>query len=323
LSSQDDSTAFYTPLVSVSMTAFNSERWLARALDSVLLQRTDFPIEIVLGDDYSTDGTLAIARSYQKQSPHLIRVLERNANIGMQRNFYDTFDQCRGRYIAWLDADDYWTDPDKLSLQVQALESDLSVSACGHYVRWVSHDGEIKQKSRPALPAGRYGLKDILRRNFLPSPSIMFRNGLHRDLPDWFFDLVGLADWPILVMAGLSGDIVLLDRVMADYMLTPGSAYMSKSLLYQDAIDVEFYEHVVSLLPSELRRVTRAAKGARYESMAYTHRKQGDFAASRRAALMALRTPALMDNLGSKSKALLVAVLSEVGSKLRRRQAAD
>ena len=82
----------------------------------------------------------------------------------------------------------------------------------------------------------------------------MFRNGIHRDLPNWFFELTGLADWPILVLAGLSGDIVLLDRVMADYMLTPGSAYMSKGSVYQDAIDPEFYEHMESILPSRCHR---------------------------------------------------------------------
>src|ERR1700733_3758112 len=88
------------PLVSVATTAFNSEKWLARALDSVFLQQTTFPIEIVVGDDCSTDGTLALARSYQEWNPQLIRVLERSRNLGMQRNYYETFDTCRGKYIA-------------------------------------------------------------------------------------------------------------------------------------------------------------------------------------------------------------------------------
>jgi glycosyltransferase involved in cell wall biosynthesis len=318
---QGDSGVGTAQMVSDSITAFNSEQWLPRALDSIYLQQTSFPVEIVIGDDCSTDGTIAIARSYQERHPQTIRVLERSQSVGMQRNYYQTFEQCRGKYIAWLDADDYWTAPEKLAVQVQVLESDPSISACGHYVRWVTKDGEVTRERCPAISSGRYGLEEILRNNFLPSPSIMFRNGIGHNLPRWFFDRTGLVDWAVLVFAGLSGDIVLLDRVMADYMLTPGSAYMSKGPLYQETLDMEFCEHVESILPSKWHRLARATKGKRYEAMAYLLRRQGDFGASREAALKAFRSPALLDNCGSKMKALLVAVLSEAGSKFRRGRA--
>ena len=306
-----------SPLVSISITAFNSEKWLSRALNSVLLQRTSFPIEIIISDDCSTDGTVSVARSYRERNPHLIRVLEQSKNIGMQRNYYETFEQCQGKYIAWLDADDYWTEPEKLAVQAQILESDPSVNVCCHFVRQVTKDGEAKSKIFPSLSPGRYGLKEIVRRNFVPSPSIMFRNGIHRGLPKWYFDLPGLVDWPILVLAGLSGDVVLVDRVMADYMLTPGSAYMNKSSVYQDTVDLKFCEHVESILPPEYRRFAQAAKGERYESIAYALRKQGDFTAAREAAFKAFRSPAFMDNCGSKVKALLIAIVCETQWKFR------
>jgi len=305
------------PLVSVSITAFNSEKWLSRALDSVLLQRTDFPIEIVIGDDCSADGTIAIARSYRERNPTLIRVLERSENLGMQRNFYDTFEQCRGKYIAWLDADDYWTGPEKLAIQAQLMESDPSISACGHFVRWVTPDGEVRRERSPSKSPGRYGLEEIIRHNFLPSPSIVFRNGIHRELPKWFVDITGLVDWAVLVLAALAGDVVLIDRVMADYMLTPGSAYMSKGPEYQERMDVRFCEQMENILPSEFRRLARAAKGKRYEGLAFVLRQQGDSTASREAALKAFRSPFLRDNFTSKTKALLAAWLSEPDSKLR------
>ena len=81
-----DSETGATPLVSVAITAFNSERWLSKTLDSALRQRTDFPIEIVVADDCSQDSTVAIARSYQARHPNGIRVLERSENLGIQRN---------------------------------------------------------------------------------------------------------------------------------------------------------------------------------------------------------------------------------------------
>jgi glycosyltransferase involved in cell wall biosynthesis len=311
------------PLVSVAMTAFNSEKWIARAIDSVLLQRTDFAIEIVVGDDCSADGTIAIARSYEQQNPGLIRVLERSENIGMQRNFYETFEACRGKYIAWLDADDYWTDPEKLAIQVQVLESDPSVSVCSHFVRWVTKDEQIVRERFPAIAPGRYGLAEIIRHNFVPSPTTVFRNGVQRELPPWFFDLRGLADWPILVASALSGDIVLLDRVMADYWLSSESAYTSKGHLYQDTMDMEFREQMQSMLPAKWQRHARSAKGRQYEAIAYHLGKQGDFVAAREAALKAFRSPALLDNCGSKFKTLLGATVREAKWKILRGRTAN
>jgi len=310
------------PLVSVSITAYNSEKWIARALDSVLRQQASFPIEIVVGDDCSTDSTVAVARSYSERNPDVIRVIARAKNVGIQRNYYETFEQCQGKYIAWLDADDYWTDPEKLTLQVEVLDSDPSVSVCGHFVRWVTKEGEVQRERYPEVAAGRHGIGEILRRNILPSPAVMFRNGLHRELPAWYFDLAPTTDWPIWVLGALNGDIVLLDRVMADYMLTPGSSLMAKGDLVWYQTDARFYEHVESILPAKWRRLARAEKGRRYESMAYVLGKQRDFAGSRKAAVKAFLAPAPMDNIGSKTKTLFVAAVGEAMSKLRRGQTA-
>jgi glycosyltransferase involved in cell wall biosynthesis len=311
------------PLVSVSITAFNSENWLPRAIDSAINQQTDFPIEIVIADDCSTDSTLRVAHFYRERYPNVIRVLERSRNIGIQRNYYDTFEQCRGKYIAWLDSDDFWTDPDKLAIQVQTLEADPSLNVCGHFVRWVSTAGEVKRERYPSIAPGRYGLAEIIHHNFLPSLSVMFRNGIHRDLPPWYFDLAPTTDWPIFVLAALSGDIVLLDRVMADYMLAPESSLMSKGSLFWHTKDARFYEKIESILPSTWRRIARAEKGKRYESMAYLLRKQGDFVASREAAFKAFCSPSLMDNSGSKIKSLLAAVVRETQWRLRGKPAVE
>lgn len=311
------------PLVSVAMTAYNSEKWLARALDSVLMQQTEFPVEVVVGDDCSTDGTVAVARSYRQRHPEMIRVLEREKNLGIQRNYYGTFEHCRGKYIAWLDADDYWTDPEKLAIQVATLEADPTVMICGHFVRWVTHEGNVRRERYPSIAAGRYGLDEILRHDFLPSPSVVYRNGIQHKLPEWYFDLAPTTDWPIYVMGALAGDIVLLDRTMADYMLTPGSAIMSKGNLYWYQTDARFYDHIESVLPAKWRRLVRAEKGRRYQDIAYHLRQQGDFAGSRKAAMKALRGPWLLDNLGSKTKALLAATVREAQWRLRGRPKAE
>ncbi|MDP9051298.1 MAG: glycosyltransferase [Acidobacteriota bacterium] len=311
-----------TPVVSVAITAYNSAKWLPRALDSVLQQSTNFPFEIVISDDCSQDDTVQIARSYSDLHPGLLRVVERSINVGMQRNYYETFDLCRGKFIAWLDADDYWTDPQKLNIQVDILESDSTVSMCCHCVCVVTGDGQVKDGRSPSLPAGRYGVGDILHQNIVSTPSAMFRNGIQRQLPDWYFDLAPVTDWPIWVLAALSGDILLLDRVMGDYMLTPGSSHSSKGPLFAFKADARFYEHVESVLPGHWHRLVRNEKGKRYESIAYLLRKQGDFVGSRQAAFKAFSSPFLLDNFGSKSKSLLAAVIRETQWRLRGRRTA-
>jgi glycosyltransferase involved in cell wall biosynthesis len=299
-----------TPMVSVSITSYNSAMYLSRALESVLSQRAEFAIEVVVGDDCSQDDTVRIANAYKERHPRTIRVFERPKNAGIQRNYYETLARCRGKYIAWLDADDYWTDPEKLGLQVAALEADPTVSVCVHPVRWVTPSGEVK-RVYPEMRAGRYGIEEIVRHDFIPTASAVFRNGFLGGLPSWYFEIAPTTDWPVWVLSALRGDILLLDRVMADYWLTPTSACWSKGDLFWYQMDARFYERIESILPSKWHRLARAEKGRRYESMAYALRKQGDFTASREAAWKAFRSPFPLDNLGSKAKALLAATVRE------------
>lgn len=112
-----------TPLVSVCMTTYNHEHYIGQAIESVIAQRVNFAIEIVIGEDCSTDSTLAVCRKYQSQYPEIIRIVASENNIGMHANYRRTIEACGGKYIAMLDGDDYFTDPDKLQMQVDALES--------------------------------------------------------------------------------------------------------------------------------------------------------------------------------------------------------
>lgn len=318
MSSQSSQQAVETlPLVSVAITAFNSECWLARALDSVLDQRADFPIEIVIGDDCSSDRTAAIARAYRERYPHRVRVIERPRNIGIQRNYYETFEQCRGKYIAWLDADDVWTDSQKLRVQIEALDSDPTVSVCGHFVRWITAEGWVSRERYPSVGAGRYGMDEILRHNILPSPSVVFRNGLHRELPAWYFDLAPTTDWPLWVLAAKKGDILLLDRIMADYVLTPGSSLMGQGALKWYKTDARFYEHIQQVLPEQWHPLVRAEKAKRYDALAYEYKQQSDFRASRRTAIKAIQAGGLTGPSGNRIRALASAIVRGVQSPLQ------
>ncbi len=116
------------PLVSVLITTYNQEEYIAQTLDGVLMQQVRFDYEIVIGEDCSTDGTRAICRNYAARHPHRIVLLENNPNKGLLHNYFDSLLRCRGRYIADCAGDDYWIDPKKLQDQVELLEGDRAIS---------------------------------------------------------------------------------------------------------------------------------------------------------------------------------------------------
>lgn len=109
--------------VSVLMLAYNHERYIRQALDSVVGQRTDFRFEVVVGEDCSTDGTRGIVREYAQRYPDLVKPLFRKKNLGACRNVVSTLRHCKGEYIAFLECDDYWTDMEKLQKQADYLDA--------------------------------------------------------------------------------------------------------------------------------------------------------------------------------------------------------
>ena len=117
-----------TPLVSVCMTTYNHEAYIRQAIEGVLAQQTSFGVELVLGEDGSTDGTAAVCREYAQRFPDRVRVVGGGENVGWRANYRRTFDACRGKYVAYCDGDDWWDDPLKLQTQVGLLEND---PACG------------------------------------------------------------------------------------------------------------------------------------------------------------------------------------------------
>lgn len=120
------------PRVSVAMITYNHEAFIAQAIESVLGQRTDFPLELVIGEDCSTDGTRAIVERYARLRPDLVRPLLQPRNLGMYENSFAVVRTCRGEFIAFLEGDDYWTDAQKLATQAAVLAADERIALTWH-----------------------------------------------------------------------------------------------------------------------------------------------------------------------------------------------
>lgn len=118
--------------VSVLMITYNHENFIREAIEGVLMQKTDFPIEIIIGEDCSTDNTRKIVLEYSEKYPDIIRPLLPENNLGMMKNFIETMQTATGKYIALCEGDDYWTDPYKLQKQVDFLEANEEYSVCYH-----------------------------------------------------------------------------------------------------------------------------------------------------------------------------------------------
>lgn len=116
------------PTISVIVVTYNQEATIGRTLDSILMQQCHVPYEIVIGEDCSSDQTLAVCEQYAEKYPDKIRILKNTRNKGIANNYFDCMLECRGEYIADCAGDDFWSDPQKLEKEVILLESDPSIT---------------------------------------------------------------------------------------------------------------------------------------------------------------------------------------------------
>lgn len=208
------------------MIAYNHERFVEQALNSVLAQRTNFDWEIVFGEDCSTDRTREIVQQITAANPDRIRLLLPEKNVGMMRNFMATAEACRGEYIAMLEGDDFWLDPDKLQKQVDFLDAHPELSTCFGPVWIVDESGEpLPVQPRQNLTGSRYTLAQFLNGEFLPRTcSAMYRRGLFIGFPEWFHSLPG-ADYALHVLNGQHGDFGFMNCEMAAYRVHSGGIW--------------------------------------------------------------------------------------------------
>jgi len=208
--------------LSVMLKAYNHEQFVAAALDGALAQRTSFAVEILVGEDHSTDGTADIVRDYGRRYPTHVRVLERPARVGMVRNTVDLYLASRGRYVAWLDGDDCWTSPDKLQKQVDVLEAHPELTMCYHLVEAIDGSGRRFVWTSVLPDRERYTIEDLLVMPPGATSSCVYRKVL-TGFPDWFAGL-SFSDWPLQILHAAVGPAVVLPEVLGVYRTNQSGA---------------------------------------------------------------------------------------------------
>jgi len=266
--------------VSVSIITYNHEKFIGQALDSVLMQEANFEYEIVVGEDCSTDNTREILLGYRDKYPAKIRLLLPENNQGVIRNFVQTYKSCKGKYIATLDGDDYWTSPKKLQSQVEFLDRHPDFSMCYHPVRNFYDDNSKPDFIIPKISKSISTLEDLLICNFIPSSGVMFRNNLFGSFPEWYYTL-RMEDWPLHILNAQFGKIGYLDHVMGDYRNHSGNFWSSKSEIYKSLEDIKFYKCIDSFLKFKYHYIIKMKLSDYYYKLALLYNEIGENKISR------------------------------------------
>ncbi|OWP61510.1 hypothetical protein CDA63_19030 [Hymenobacter amundsenii] len=229
--------------VSVCCITYNHGDYLAQAIESVLAQKTDFAVEMIIGEDHSPDNTRAIAQQYEQRYPGQVRVLAHAQNLGIMRNLMATRAACQGEFIAFLEGDDYWIDPTKLQRQVEALRASPDCAMCFHdaellheassntskttdqkvTVSFSEKFSKILPESKKGTLPKRFTQVDLAQLGwFMPSASMLFRaDSLPLPLPPWFAGIFS-GDYTLQLLSTSHGAALYLPHQMAVYRIHAG-----------------------------------------------------------------------------------------------------
>ena len=251
-------------LVSVLCTAYNHEEYIRDALESIVTQQTDFPFELLVNDDASTDGTAAIIREYAEKYPDIVRPFYQEKNLYSQDIdiYYAVFfPNARGKYVAFCEGDDYWTDPTKLQRQVDFLEAHPEYSACVHntllhYCTGGRADEELVQRG---------GDCDVEFEDILPgmntawhTSSLLAKTPLLADPPDFYHVAAGygFGDYPYGIWLRHNGPVHFIARTMSVYRICSNGAAWSSGVEGQYDKLVRFMTGSIAMLETYRPHVT-------------------------------------------------------------------
>ena len=224
------------PLVSVILIAYNQRRYIRQAIESVLAQQTSFRYELLIGDDASDDGTDEIVSEYARAYPDIIRAFIRPENVGAARNAVLLLQQAEGEFIASLEGDDYWTDPQKLEKQAAFLKKSPGFIGCTSRMQCVDENGRIIRGKPEWIRQKRvFTLADFDGVHLPGQASSLMRRNIFR-APAHDYSVLTEADAMIsdrtaMLVFLLQGDFYCFDQPMSVYRYAPalqGSNITSK-----------------------------------------------------------------------------------------------
>lgn len=193
-------------------------------MQSVVDQKTNFNLEVVIGEDCSTDGTRAIVEEFERNYPSIIKPIYHEKNVGAIRNAYEfCYPRLKGKYVACLEGDDYWTDPDKLQKQVEFLEVNSDFVICFHKAL-IEKDGVLTDDYITNPPSDVTAHQDLLKGNYMHTASVVFKNRL-RKLPQWFTTALPTDHALYILLTANGHKVKMLNDTMSVYRVHAGGMW--------------------------------------------------------------------------------------------------
>lgn len=212
------------------------------------MQQTEFNYELIIADDCSPDSTEEIVNKIIETHPkgYIIKYFRHEKNIGMQANAIFAGKQCKGKYIAVCEGDDYWTGPLKLQQQVDFLDANPEYS-------FSFHDCTILQQNtkKQTLRIGERQIDEtpdlisVIKAKHIPTASLVFRNFDFEKVPNWFFDITN-GDYGLVVLLAEQGRGKYFHEPMSVYRVHDGGVWSSQNLEYVYQQDIVFYDHLLN-----------------------------------------------------------------------------
>ena len=202
------------PVVSICCAAYNHENFISEAIESFLMQETDFPFEVLINDDCSTDSTANIIRDYEKKYPNIIKPIYQKENRyskGIIISSTFNIPRAKGKYIAFCEGDDYWTDKNKLQIQTDEMKKYPNIDLSFHYASELIDNKIGKTIAKHSHKNDIFSTSEVIVGGgvFMPTASLIIKKSAVENLPDWFYTDAPISDLIYQIFGSLNGALYI------------------------------------------------------------------------------------------------------------------
>ncbi len=254
---------FKTPCLKLNiiLIAYNHEKYIREAIDSILMQNLDFEYKIIVADDCSSDNTLEIIKEYANKHHEKFKLLENSINLGVTKNYQRAFQACTAEYIAILEGDDYWISPQKIKKQINFLDNNKNFSFCFH--RFIGHDegtNHVFASNNPFKDSIIIDTKTLIENNFIGNFSTcVYRYEIIKQLPLKLFEMKAY-DWIVNILCSQYGDIGFLNEFLSVYRQHDEGVWSSKSKLQKKIMTLKYIDEYDKFLNFKYNQQFELAK---------------------------------------------------------------
>ena len=237
--------------VSVVCLTYNHENYIRQALEGFVTQKTDFPYEIIVHDDASTDKTADIVREYEKKYPEIIKAIYQQENVysrGISPTKEFVFPVMRGEYIALCEGDDYWTDENKLQIQYDYMKNHPECSMCVHQATIHDCTNNSEKNLTECTEDREFSVEEIIVKGggVFATNSILMKKHVYTDLPE-SLKAKGFGDFQLFINGALCGKVYYMARNMSVYNFGAEGSWTQRTM-FKNNKAVEHCEEAIRML---------------------------------------------------------------------------